>query len=649
MRWWYPLLLLALAACTRSPQVAQTSDPLPTPTPRLEQLAAPVALLKSEPTFEALGWRSRWEWQGAEEVLKSLDVPYEVVTPEQLDRWQGRILVLPNVRNTSPQTVARIKALADSGVKLLGTYMVSYRRADNSPWAPNNFALSKAFGVDFHRWVGAPPQAAALQLEQPLGGGRVWLGRYQAMLVKVHPKSTVLATWEDGQAAIVEGPAGVYVGEDLFCFENSTSPQVLKLISSLLLRLDPTLELNPRPKLAVRAPHPPVVPLPDSQRPVRIGLGVVSSEVVFRAPSGLKVDDKVHPQYRLKPDDPQPHKISAKPYLEVLWTRPNGTYTWSAYRGTLEFVPGDSPQLLNLVDLESYLAGVVPSEVPSYFPDESLKAMAVVARTFALSHLHRHATFDLCSEVHCQVYRGLAKEASSTSRAIAATSGQTLRFGQKPADATFHAVCGGHTADVAKVWPRGTAVAYLAGAPDQSEAGRFDLSKEDDLRLFLGADFSSAYCSSAGRFRWRETYAWPELRKKLEEGLKVNQGADFQGLSVLTSVQVSGRSPSGRVSELVVTGPERSYTVRGDAIRWLFSAGQVGGAGGLNSTLFYLRTTGEGDKRVLEVVGGGWGHGVGMCQEGAAGRARVGQKYTEILGHYYPGTRLEGAAPALIR
>lgn len=602
--------------------------PKETVLPPFDPPSKPVGLFRSEPTFAALGWRSRWEWKGAEATLTKLGVDFEIVTPESLDHWHGRVLVLPNIRNMSPTTVEEISS---NDFQVLATYMSSYRAHDNSSWTPNNFALAELFGADFKSWVGSGPQVDHLQLSSALGGGEVPLGRQLGMLVKPRAGAKVLASWGDDEASIVQGPRGIYVGEDLFAPENSDSLQVQTLISNLLNRFSPGLAMVPVEAGKSEWPVPPVADLPAMGQTVKVGLDPLTGRVNFRARGGLTVkgQKKVGIAWIW---DGKPTVISGKPFLEVLNRRPNGTYQWRAYRGSLEI--GEKGALVNVLDLEQYLAGVVPSEVPAYFPPEALKTMAVVARTYGLSHLKRHTGFDVCSEVHCQVYRGLASEAESTNLAVKATTGQQLLYAGKPADTTFHAACGGVGVDVWRAWPKSAKIPYLVGLMDQPGATRPELSEEAAVRRFIDTPPPS-YCAKSGRYRWKERFSRTELRDKLAKGLEVTLGKEFKGLSQLNSIRVAARGPQGRVESLEISSPEGVYTVQGDAIRWLWSGGRIG-TGGLQSTLFYLIQ----DKDTVSVIGGGWGHGVGLCQQGAAGRAESGQTYPEIIKAYYPGTEL---------
>jgi len=337
--------------------------------------------------------------------------------------------------------------------------------------------------------------------------------------------------------------------------------------------------------------------------------------------------------------------LSASPYLNCWQENANETVRWSAYRGSLTLKVTDSGiSAINQLPSDSYLAGVIPSEVPFTFPPEALKAMAVVARTYAISHLGRHSSegFDVCSEVHCQVYRGLAAEHPYTSAAVLSTRGELLHFHDKPADCSFSACCGGHGVDAKDTWPGMTDKVYLAGTYDQLPASpQADLTQEAAFRGWLDGRYP-AFCSAAGRFRWEESMLWSQFETKLKESVPVL--LPNSTLTSLKSVEVTRRDRSGRVAELKLGADPVDLTLGGDSVRWLTSGGRIG-AGGLQSSLFYLDVSGVGEARSLRIRGGGWGHGVGLCQEGAAGRAKAGQSYRQLIQHYYPGTVLLSPEP----
>lgn len=626
-----------------------------------------VSLLSSENTFKSLGWRARWEWQGAKGALEHLGLQVVVVPESKLATGPltTPVLILSNARNLDSSSLEAVRRHLAGGGKLLASYQTSYKRGDNSSWTPNGLALGPELGVKFQRWNGTAGDTEALQMAPPYG--LIPLARHQAMLVEASADATVLAQWDKPADApsVVQKDGAIYTGEDLLAPENSHSPQVLGLVAALLNRLDPKLRLaTPRTPPPLVVPQPPYTPLPPQpgEATVRVGLGKLvpaDGKLLLSAKGGLR-DERgkiLGKQLRIERDGDQLWLLQAKkrmplgknwtvsgwPYLHCWQENPNGTVRWSAYRGKLELKWAEnSTDGVNQLPADNYLAGVIPSEVPFTFPPEALKAMAVVARTYAVSHLGRHSGegFDVCSEVHCQVYRGLSQEHPNTSRAVLETQSELLLFKEKPADTTFHACCGGHGVDVKDAWSESSALPYLAGTFDQLPASpQADLTQEAAFRKWLDGKHAS-YCSAAGRFRWEENLPWAQLEAKLRQS--VPAVLPDVTLDTLKTLEVARRDRSGRVAELRIN----DFTIGGDKVRWLTSGGRVG-SGGLQSSLFYLDVIGEGEQRVVRLRGGGWGHGVGLCQEGAAGRARAGHTYRQILAHYYPGTKLHqsDAAP----
>ncbi len=267
-----------------------------------------------------------------------------------------------------------------------------------------------------------------------------------------------------------------------------------------------------------------------------------------------------------------------------------------SYPGFLRVFAAEGGLLaVNVVDLEAYLEGVLPGEMPASFPLEALKAQAVIARTYALERLGSHPTYDLCASASCQVYLGRGRAGPAQRAAIRATRGRILAYRGRPVRAVYHADSGGETASSYEVW--GKVFPYLVPRPDP-------------------------YTRARG---WR--YAPPADRiARALAGLGLDLGT-VRGFRVL------GRTESGRIGRLEVRGS------RGAAVLAVPQVTRFLRALGLPSTLARL----EGP-RVF--VGQGSGHGVGLSQWGARGLARHGFDYRAILGHYYPGTVL---APYVVK
>lgn len=298
------------------------------------------------------------------------------------------------------------------------------------------------------------------------------------------------------------------------------------------------------------------------------------------------------------------------------------------YRGAIELRSGN-PRLLviNVVDVESYLRGVVPAEV-GYLDDrvlEAVKAQAVASRTYALKRVggDKGKAYDLAATVADQVYKGAAAEQALADRAIRETEGVVAVHRGKLIDAYYSSTCGGRTAAIRDVWEREDAP-YLRGVRDCPK-GRSD-SRE-------------AYCRHSPYFEWTVTWDIDDFERILARHLPAVLGDRGVDLGRIKDVRVKGTYRCGRAKWLEVRTTRGTYRVWGDKIRWVLRHPEKGGP--LWSTKFSIQVK-RSRGRIMRIVahGRGFGHGVGMCQEGAIQMAREGKRYEQILKHYYPGTRL---------
>jgi stage II sporulation protein D len=296
-----------------------------------------------------------------------------------------------------------------------------------------------------------------------------------------------------------------------------------------------------------------------------------------------------------------------------------------AYRGVAEVLRDRTGlTVVNRLGMEWYLLGVVSAEMGRRSPVEqaALRAQAVVSRTYALKHLRRWRAegFDLYATVADQAYGGVAAETAEGRAAVSETRGRVLTYGGGLIEAFYFSTCGGRTAEGYEVF-RGAARPYLRSVSDLNETG-------------------SAYCSISPRYRWREEWSGEALRATLQRNLPAVAGAGSARIGTVTDVRVTQRSASGRVDQLSIALGGAEVKVDGHTrIRQV-----LGAPSGLplRSTVFSLIATGAGrNVTSLVIEGAGAGHGVGLCQWGAVGRARAGQGYQQILAAYYPGTRLE--------
>ncbi len=304
------------------------------------------------------------------------------------------------------------------------------------------------------------------------------------------------------------------------------------------------------------------------------------------------------------------------------------------YKGVLEisFGKDGALQVTEFVDLETYLSGVVPSEMPASWPKAALEVQAVAARTETLAKIGtRHVAdgFGLCATEHCQAYSGLTRRAPATTAVVRATRGEVLMNGARPVDAVYSMNCGGHTENVENVWSL-LAEPALRGKLDVVGGSRSlpsPIGEEEISRwVTIKPDVACSVSSRPENFRWRKTYRPDEVDALV--AAKIDVGA------VLDVIPLD-RGVSGRLKGVKVVGRRGEKIVRKElAIRSLF--------GGLFSAAFIVEIDrdGAGKPVAFTFIGAGRGHGVGMCQDGVRGLASRGATYREILTHYYTGAEI---------
>lgn len=330
-----------------------------------------------------------------------------------------------------------------------------------------------------------------------------------------------------------------------------------------------------------------------------------------------------------------------------------------SYRGYIGFISGTSGLILiNHVDVESYLYGVVPKEIPPLSSEEALKAQAVAARSFVYNSLKKHAAegYNLCDTTHCQAYGGLDGEHPNTNMAVDDTFGLVATYNGLPANTVYHSSSGGHTENSEKVWA--TAIPYLRAVNDP-------------------------FSTNGPNSSWSVVLAAHEIEDKLK--------AEGYDIGRVEGISIKERSESGRVTLMEIIGSRDSVELTGAQFRTLM------GAITFKSTLFYigdeaaynsgvLYATDSRRKSELEVTrrgfsvigkngettnisaitamgvsgiktfgiknvetvmddeylitGKGFGHGVGMSQYGAIEMAKQGYTFEEILKHYYRNIEL---------
>ena len=297
-----------------------------------------------------------------------------------------------------------------------------------------------------------------------------------------------------------------------------------------------------------------------------------------------------------------------------------------SYRGDIELLPRpEGLTAVNRLSIEEYLYSVLPSEMPAGWPAAALRAQAIAARTYTLANLGQYAArgFNLLGSVASAAYRGTGSEASAAREAVDATQGRVLLRDGKPLPTFYSANSGGHTETTEAVWG---GVTSLPAASDLLLPPRPAPLSPDRLARWLAArppSFSSAPgFSSPSAYRWTQWVPRRELESRL--GLEESVGS-------IRALVTTRPGISGRVREVRIVGTLGERVIRGDALRSRL--------GGLRSNLFVVepRLGADGLPEAFLFTGGGWGHGVGLCQSGAAGMAAAGYTAEEILGHYYGG------------
>jgi stage II sporulation protein D len=288
------------------------------------------------------------------------------------------------------------------------------------------------------------------------------------------------------------------------------------------------------------------------------------------------------------------------------------------YRGELVVSTSrDGLLVVNRLMMDDYLKGVVPLEIGTSAQTDvpAVEAQAVTARSYAVTHLSSGRSYDMRATVTDQVYGGASAETRVGNTAVDETSGLVLLYGGEVVNAPYSSTCGGSTAEPQDAWRAGTEP-YLKRVSDQ----------------IPGSDHF--YCDWAPKFRWTRTFDREELRQNISRYLRtLGQTGD---VSSVTAVTVTDVTPARRVSTLTVETDRGTVALRGSEIRNALrsTSGEI-----LYSTYFSVDVVaGRNGIDQLILHGGGNGHGVGMCQAGAIGRARAGQDFRTILRTYYPGT-----------
>lgn len=351
------------------------------------------------------------------------------------------------------------------------------------------------------------------------------------------------------------------------------------------------------------------------------------------------------------------------------------------FLGTLRFVvESDKIVAINELPVEKYLESVISSEMSATSSLELLKAHAVISRSWLLAQIQKrrevaesgnnffsfvkkddtlirwydredHTLFDVCADDHCQRYQGITKETSPhVAEAIRQTKGQVLLDGEDICDARFSKCCGGVTEEFQYCWEN-TSKGYLTAVRDLALGVKTsfpDLTNEQEAEKWIRSN-PPAFCNTTDKkvlsqvlndydqetadfYRWKVTLTQEKLQQLIADKLKM----DFGKILDLKAVE---RGKSGRISKLQIVGTEKIFTIGKELeIRRALSDSH------LYSSAFVVDKYDEDEQGVpqrFELIGAGWGHGVGLCQIGAAVMGEEGYKYDAILLHYYQGAEIK--------
>jgi len=394
----------------------------------------------------------------------------------------------------------------------------------------------------------------------------------------------------------------------------------------------------------------PRAPQPVAEPELRIGLAVGAANAsiggaqggelfVSEAASGTPVGSvPAGVRWVVRPDSADPSRLRLmRP--DSTWTEPlrgiavvnvtenrfviaNGR----RYRGRINITSGRGGlTVVNRLNVEGYVAGVVGPEIGPRRSDEmgAVLAQAVVSRSFAIRNRGRWETFgfDAYADTRDQVYLGVAVETAQVWDAVRRTAGQVLTYNGELIEAFFHSTCGFSTAGVDEAFGTARTRPYLRPVSDDRGGGQY-------------------YCDISPRFRWREEWDGSKLRAILSRTLPTVTPLSGDGLQRITDVSVSRKTRSGRVGELRIVFERGDIRIPGSDVRAVLRP-SADAERLLSSAAFQLTVTKvNGEVTRVVAAGGGAGHGVGMCQWGAIGRARAGQDYRSILTTYFPGTKI---------
>ncbi len=349
------------------------------------------------------------------------------------------------------------------------------------------------------------------------------------------------------------------------------------------------------------------------------------------------------------------------------------------FKGSLKLIPENKKvRAINIIEVEEYLKSVISSEMSAQSSNEFLKAHAVISRSWLLAQIEKtkslqtgggvyqtsfeqedeiirwydredHQNFDVCADDHCQRYQGITKiHSEKVLQAVEETKGEVLLYHEKICDARFSKCCGGITENFENVWEE-VRHPYLTKIVDAEieDTTCVDLRLEDEAEKWIRRS-QSAFCNTTDEkilsqvlpgfdqkttdfYRWKVEYTQQEISELINR----KSGIDFGSVIKLEALK---RGHSSRIIKLKITGTKKTLTIGKELEirKWLSKSH-------LYSSAFVVDHLNikEGIPQKFVLSGAGWGHGVGLCQIGAAVMGEKGYSYKEILSQYFRGTSLE--------
>ena len=407
------------------------------------------------------------------------------------------------------------------------------------------------------------------------------------------------------------------------------------------------------------------------------GETVSDNQVVSFSEGGILWNESLYRELTFTPQDDQ-NSFSLYDVtigLNYHWERQET----QVFSGTLKLVVDEEKIIaINILPVEEYLTSVISSEMNANSSMELLKAHAVVSRSWLFAQIEKrkalsgkdegffsftktkeeyirwydredHTIFDVCADDHCQRYQGITKATNATvAEAVKATRGRLLMYDKKICDARYSKCCGGATEEFENCWEN-THYPYLSSIRDTDKEENLplpDLTKEEEAERWI-RKAPKSFCDTHDKkilsqilnnydqettdfYRWKVRYTQTELA----ELIRTNTKSDYGDIIDLIPVQ---RGPSGRICKLKIVGTLKTFTIGKEMeIRRVLSDSH------LFSSAFVVDKgeVKEGIPQNFILSGAGWGHGVGLCQIGAAVMGEKGYSYEEILLHYYKGAEI---------